>query len=49
MRIFNETGAYVECFVQDQCQVRDADRPADSIVENDASPPLSAAQQSLYL
>lgn len=53
MRIFNETGTYVECFLQDQCprlynvtQAKDADRPADSTVENDASPPLSAIQQS---
>ena len=55
MRIFNETGTDVECFLQDQCprlynvtQAKDADRPADSTVENDASPPLSAIKQSFY-
>ena len=53
--MFNETGTYVECLLQDQCprlynvtQVKDADRPADSTVENDASPPLSAIKQSFY-
>ena len=55
IRTFNETGTYVECFLQDQCpwlydatQVKDASESEDSTFKQPASPPLSVGKRSFY-
>ena len=55
MRIFYDTGFYVECFLQDQCprlynvtQEKGKSLPTEKTVVKDVPPSLSATKQSFY-